>query len=141
MIDTAAQDLLAADATLVALLDTFGGQPAIFVQGNVPVLFERGDAPYVVLQDGGSSGYLDGERDFFTVPLDVLVLGRDVGDAAQVEAAAWRVRALLDGAALAPTGYASAGTAIESGPSPDDPGDLLTFGRRLRAVVGLIEQP
>ena len=139
MIDKAVRDFLAADATLVAMLGTFTGAPAIFVQGDVPPTFDRGDDPYVVLQDGESGGYLDGERDFFSVPIDVLVLGRDVGDAAAVEAAAWRVRALLDGASLSPTGYTNAGTAIASGPSPDDPDDL-TFGRRLRAIVGLIEQ-
>jgi hypothetical protein len=139
MIDAAAQDLLAADGTLTAMLATYQGAPAIFVQGDVPTSFDRGGKPYIVLQDGAAGPYQDGDRDFFLQPLDVLVLQFDAGDAAHCEAAALRVRDLLDGSSIAPAGYVGAGTLIESGPSPDDPDDL-TFGRRLRAIVGLIQQ-
>jgi hypothetical protein len=140
MIDTAIKALLAADGTLTAMIGTFVGQPAIFTQNSVPATFERGSKPYIALRDGEHGPYLDGDRDFFVTPVDILALAKDDGDAASVEAVANRIRDLLDGASLAPSGYTSAGTAIESGPSPDDPDDF-TFGRRLRVIVGLIETP
>jgi hypothetical protein len=138
VIDTAVKAHLAADGTLTAMIGTFAGQPAIFAQNSVPATFERGSKPYIALRDGEHGPYLDGDRDFFVVPVEILVLAKDDGDAASLEAVAKRIRDLLDGASIAPAGYTSAGTAIESGPSPDDPDDF-TFGRRLIAVVGLIE--
>jgi hypothetical protein len=81
---------------------------------------------------------LDGDRDFFTVPVDVFVEMANHGDAASCEAAAWRVRTVLDGAHVAPAGFSAAGMMIESGPTPSDPDDL-TFGRTLRAMVGLVQ--
>lgn len=139
MIDTAARDFLVTDATLVAAIGTFGGAPAIFVGNTVPPQFydDRGSKPYIALADGDAGDYLDGDRDFFVWPLDVLVLMTDKGDAAPADAVAVRVRDLLDGALIAPSGYTNAGTVIESGPARDDRDDL-TFGRRLRVNVGLI---
>lgn len=144
MIDTAVQTLLAADATLVAMLGTMpGGEPAIFVGNTIPAQYDRASAAnigksYVALRDGERGPYLDGDRRFFTQPVDIFVQEVDQGDASHVEVAATRIRDLLDGASIAPAGYTAAGTAIETGPIPEDPDDL-TYGRRLRVIVGLIE--
>lgn len=138
MIDKAVQDALAADATLVALLGTYRGAAAIFVQNEVPSDFVRGGTPYIALRDGPNGGYLDGDRKAFSADVEVLVLALDQGDAAACEAAALRVRAVLDGADIAPTGYVAGGTAVV-GPTPADPDDL-TFGRRLTATMILTEE-
>ncbi len=137
MIDAAVRDFLAADTTLVAMLGAFAGQPAIFVHGVVPASFVRGVKPYIALRDDPAGPYLDGDANFFSADVDILVLKSDEGDAADVEAAAWRVRTVLHGALIAPTGYVSGGTSV-TGPQPDDPDDL-SFGRRLTATVVLTE--
>jgi hypothetical protein len=143
VIDTAVRAYLQADQALALLLATYLGKPAIFVHNLVPSSFDR-DAPenagkpYVALRDGERGPYLDGERDFFTQPVEILVQAADEGDAGPVEAVADRIRTLLDGAPIAPFGYEAAGTVIDDGPSPDDPDDL-TFGRRLTVLVGLVE--
>lgn len=133
MIDAAVRDLLAADGTLAALLGAYRGQPAIFVNNNVPHNFDRGTAAYVALRDGAEGPPLDGDGQVISADVDILVLKLDDGDASDVDAAARRIKALLHGTDIAPSGYEAGGCAV-TGPRPDDPDDL-TFGRRLTATV------
>jgi hypothetical protein len=144
VIDLAVQAALVADPALAGMLGAYQGRPAVFVQNDIPDAFVRAESKaYIALRDGDAGPYLDGDQDFLLQPVEIFVQGKDTGDAAVVEAAAWRARAVLKAAVIAPAGFAPAGGAgnvsIESGPDTDDP-DEFTFGRRLRIVVGLIEQ-
>ena len=98
-ITEAIYDVLAGDATLTALLATYGGEPAIFTTDPTP-----GDAtlPYIV-----SAGEV-AQTPFDTKTTRGRVAVRDVrcytdatGSAVVVEAIAERVRALLHRQALA----------------------------------------
>jgi len=96
-------DLLAGDATLTALLSTYGSAPAIFTTDPAP-----GDAalPYIVSAGEVSQGPFDTKttrgRDILR---DVRCYASASGSAVTVEAIAERVRALLHRQELTIAGF------------------------------------
>lgn len=96
-------DVLAGDATLTGLLNTYGGQPAVFTTDPAP-----GDAamPYIV-----TAGEV-AQEPFDTKTTEGRIATRDVrcytaesGSAAVVEAIAERVRQLLHRQEISIAGY------------------------------------
>lgn len=138
MIEKALQTTLAADAALAALLGSYQGAPAIFIGGVVPNDFVRSSTPYIVVGNSARGPYLDGDRDFFEVTADMIVMGANDADPADVEAAAVQAIAVVKASNLAPPDHASAGKASVEEMATDDLDDL-TFGRRVGIAAALIE--
>lgn len=89
----ALHDLLAGDATLAGLLNTYGGQPAIFTVDPAP-----GDAtlPYIITAGAVAQTPVDTKTTRGrTVVRDVRCYAAASGSAATVELIAERVRSLL----------------------------------------------
>lgn len=102
-ITDAIHDLLSGDATLAGLLNTYGGEPAIFTVDPAP-----GDAtlPYIVTAGEVSQAPFDTKTTRGrTILRDVRCYDAADGSAVAVEAIAERVRALLHRQTITVAGY------------------------------------
>jgi len=112
-------DLLAGDATLTALLSTYGSAPAVFTTDPAP-----GDAelPYIVTAGEVSQAPFDTKTTLGrTIVRDVRCYASASGSAVTVEAIAERVRALLHRQELAIDGFAWIWAACSGPIGADEP--------------------
>jgi len=134
-ITEAIYDVLAGDATLTALLTTYGGEPAIFTTDPAP-----GDAelPYIVSAGEVAQSPWDTKTTRGRVATrDVRCYTDATGSAVAVEAIAERVRALLHRQTLAITDFTCV-IADCSGPvvadGPDAYGRIVTVRLTIEEV-------
>ena len=93
LLAAALYDELAGDATLVAMLATYDGQPALFTTDPAP---GDADLPYIVTAGAVSQAAADTKQTLGReIRRDVRCYTEATGSAVEVEAIAERVRALL----------------------------------------------
>lgn len=130
-------DRLVGDATLVALLSTYNGEPAVFTNDPAPPDAVR---PYVVSAGEFAVAPFDTKTLLGrTVYRDVRCYATEAGSAAQIESIAERIRALFHRYPLPVVGFTTV-LSEASGPTvaPDD--DETVTGRIVSVRLVLQEE-
>lgn len=134
MITHAIHAFLVADGTLTALLNTYGGEPAVFTTDSAP---DGAVLPYIVT--AGAVSHLPFDTKLtrgHTISRDIQCYAPSGGSAITVEAIADRVRALLHRQPVSVYGYNWI-MSVCSGPFAADEPDA--YGRVVNLTVTLEE--